>query len=112
MKKTIEDCPKAYEAYKKWLIDGLKEKYPEQEMFATDNLIELSITTSPLACTYYFDTIDMVGTLDYSTVDKEFIPCVNAQVIDVHEDHQHYKNRKEAEESLIKYLFIELEKTL
>ena len=112
MKKTIKDCPKTYEAYKKWIIDGLKKKYPEQEIFATDNLLELSITQTPISCIYYFDTIGMIGTLYYDDIENEFLIYVGGEVIDWHEDHQYSKDRKEAEKTLIKYLFIECEKTL
>ena len=112
MKQTIKECPKTYEAYKNWLIEGLKKKYPEQEMFATDNLIELSLTESPMSCIYYFDTINMVGALHYIPIDNEFLICVNGETINVHEDHTYHKDRRKAEKMLIKYLFIETEKTL
>ena len=112
MKETIKNCPKTYEAYKKWMLDGLKKKYPKQEMFATVNLIELSIKSTPMSMAYYFDTLGMVGTLHYNKLDREFLLCVNADVINVHEDHQWSNDRKEAEENLIKYLFVECEKTI
>lgn len=112
MKKTIKKCPKAYKAFKKWLIEGLKEKYPKQDVFASDNLIELSITTSPMACTYYFDTIDMVGTLYYDNLDLVFYIHINGETIKDDEDLLKDVDRKKAEEKLIKYLFIECEKTL
>lgn len=105
------DYPKAWEAYKAYLLD----KYDGDKRiaeFITDETLELSLKSTPMSAAQYFDIIGMIGTYDYCFEDKCFEMKVNGEPVDVHEDHQYSNDRREIEINLIKYLFSEVEKTL
>lgn len=114
LENIYKECPKTFEMYKKYLIDKYKDVKEGSgiEAFLTDNMLQLNIKTAPMALTYFFDTLDLVGTLYYSVSEKEFQCMVNEEPIDVEENQQWNEDRAEAEAILIKYLFIETEKTL
>ena len=118
MKKTISKCPKAFKKYKNWITKGMKEKYPDMRNMSTilsDELLIASILASPYACAEFFDTVNLVGT--YTQFGDKFVINVNNTVIEDKTSDEDTillgsSDRKETEEILIKYLFLELEKTL
>ena len=110
MKEILSKYPKAWEKYKKYLLTRYKENFDDKiTSFITDDILLINLEGAPLSATYFFDNLDMIGTYDYNYEDKVFDIKVNGEFIDVHEDHQYSDDRKEAEKTLIKYLFSKLE---
>lgn len=106
-----KDNPKAWEKYKSYLLN----KYSGDKTiaaFITDETLELNMESTPMSATFYFDSIGYIGTYNYNYEDKCFEMYVNGEPIDVHEDHQYSDDRRKAEQTLIKYIFSEVEKTL
>jgi hypothetical protein len=113
MKNLMTDYPKAWAFYKEGLIDKYKNEYDgKYTSFLTDDILIINLEGAPMSATFFFDGFKLIGTYDYNYEDKVFEMKVNGENIDVHEDHQYSADRREAEKSLIKYLFSELEKTL
>ena len=112
MKQTINKCPKVMDKYSSWLNSRMKEKYPDKEVehFLKANLFAASIESNPISMTYFFDDLNLKGDVRYNKKDDVFLLMVNGELIQ--NDYQFTKDRKEGEEILIKYLFIEAEKTL
>jgi hypothetical protein len=119
MKTTLNKCPKGFKKYKKWITKGMQAKYPDMENVSEmlgDELIKTSIAASPFACAEFFDSVDLIGT--YTQFGDKFVINVNNVVIEDKTNKEKETvllgsaDRRETEEILIKYLFLELEKTL
>jgi hypothetical protein len=119
LKTTLSKCPKAFKKYKAYLIQGMKEKYPDMddiEKTITNDLLIHSVVATPYPCATFFDTVGLIGT--YTQFGDKFVINVNNEVIEdktsggKEEKLLGSTDRKETEEILIKYLFTELEKTL
>jgi len=114
MKTILNKYPKAFNKYKEWLKNNMKDKYPSMENIdelLTDDLIIAGIIGSPYTCAEFFDTVNLIGT--YTHYEDGFAIYVNSNIIKNKKGELlSSSNRKEIEETLIKYLFMELEKTL
>lgn len=110
--------PKVWEKYKEWQTNNLKEQYGEHNYpEIPDNLIELSISKSPMSLCYFFDQHDLIGSVCYNGLETRFELSINGIAIEEEDpdiDHimKGAKDRKKAETILIKYLMSEMEKTL
>ena len=98
--------------YHTWLSERMKANYPDKDVdtFLKANLFATSIASNPISMTYFFDDLGLKGDVRYNKEDDVFLLMVNGELIK--NDHQFTKDRKEGEEILIKYIFIEAEKTL
>lgn len=112
------DYPKAWEAYKAYLLDkyGGDKRIAE---FITDETLELSLKSTPMSGTAFLDSIGFVGAVCYNGLEERFVISLNGEAVeDVDFEHNEdlpfigSSDRKEAEITLIKYLFSEVEKTL
>lgn len=118
MIEIINEHPKTVEKYRKWLKknyqdDYGKENFPE----ITDNMIAKVIDKSPMSLTRFFDSLELIGTINYDYMEGIFQLYLNGMAIeDEDPDNESVimgdTDRLEAERKLIKYLFIEAEKTL
>jgi hypothetical protein len=111
MKKTIEQCPKTLEKYKEFLITSYKEQYGKENYPSFgDNMLSEMIVASPMMMVYFFDAFNIIGTIAWDKYDSEFICVLNGDELETIPEV--FTERKQAESTLIKYMFTELEKTL
>ena len=124
MRETIKECPKTYNKYLSYLKDKYRDNYGEEmpESFP-EEMILVSIEATPGELLPFFDTLNLIGTYSYDYMQSVFIIQVNGMALDPLENDEdaeydesfpfvYGKDRLETEEILIKYLFLEAEKTL
>jgi hypothetical protein len=114
MNNIIQNYPKSWEEYKKWLRKKFESNYPKEAWPApSDKLILTSIETVPITTVYFFDSKGLHGTYSYSCDVKEFTIYINGKIrIDHSPESFYFKDRKTAEAQLINTLFKDLEKQL
>lgn len=111
MMKIKNKYPKAWKAYK----DFLFHKYEGNKQILdviTDDILEVNLNYAPMSATFYFDTVNLIGTINYNSSVKMFEVNINGFPIEVKKQFLRSVHRIETEQKLINYLFSEVEKTL
>lgn len=118
IEQLIEDCPKTFKIYKNYLISKYEKNKYELKPFLTDEMLILNLKSVPMSISYFFDSVDFIGTIHYNGLEERFEVSFNGELVESDEKENNTtiflgsKDRQKAEALLINYLFTEYEKTL
>lgn len=113
LKNILGEYPNTLKSIKEYY---LKEER-EMEKFLTDDVLKISISSAPSSILKYFDTLGLIGTLEYNRFNNKFDVFING--IEIMDEDSHglesslrlsSADRNEAECLLVKNLLDESEK--